>query len=482
MSVTRQQPGSAGLAHTREPGPVSGETAHYGGENPPAAGTAAPLRELMDDRLLDALLERSRDEAGGLRLTGEGSMLGELVKAVLERALEAELTAHLGYARHERAGHNSGNSRNGTIGKQVQTGIGPVPLEVPRDRAGTFEPLLVPKRAGRISGGLDDMIISLYAHGMTVRDILHHLNQVYGTQLSHEQVSRITDAVLDEVRGWQNRPLDPVYAVVFLDAIMVKVRDNHVVQNKPAYLAAGIDGDGEKHVLGIWLAKTPLDTATAGEGARFWGSVMTDLRNRGVRDILIACCDGLTGFEDAICAAFPHTTVQRCVVHLVRNALRPVARKDAAAVAAGLRKVYTAPGPDAALDALAEFAGSPLGQKYPQAVRVWEDAWEAFTPFLAFSPPVRKLLYTTNAIESLNYQLRKVTKARGHFPGDDAVVKLLWLAIINIEDKRARERAARRNETGKRSDQPARLIEGQRVMGWREALNELDLAYPGRIR
>jgi transposase-like protein len=295
-------------------------------------------------------------------------------------------------------------------------------------------------------------------------------------------VSRITDAVLEEVRAWQSRPLDPVYAVVFPGAIMVKVRDNHVVQNKPAYLAIGIDADGEKHVLGIWLAKTPLDTATAGEGARFWGSVMTDLRNRGVRDILIACCDGLAGFEDAICAAFPATIVQRCVVHLVRNALRPVARRDAAAVAAQLRTIYTAPGEDAALDALAAFSASELGRKYPQAARVWEDSREAFTPFLAFSPPVRKLLYTTNSIESLNYQLRKVTKARGHFPGDDAVVRLLWLAIINIEDKRSRERAARRNETGKRSDQPGRLIEGQRVMGWREALNELDLAYPGRIR
>src|SRR5579863_9025463 len=282
-----------------------------------------PLRELMDDRLLDALLERSRDEAGGLRLTGEGSMLGELVRAVLERALEAELTAHLGYGRHDPAGHHSGNSRNGAIAKTVQTGVGPVPLAVPRDRAGTFEPLLIPKRSGRIAGGLDDMIISLYAHGMSVRDILHHLEQVYGTQLSAETVSRITDAVLEEVRAWQSRPLDPVYAVAFLDAIMVKVRDNHVVQSKPAYLAIGIDGDGEKHVLGIWLAKTPLENATAGESARFWASVTADLRNRGVRDILIACCDGLPGFEDAICAAFPATVVQRCVVHYPGNPVMP---------------------------------------------------------------------------------------------------------------------------------------------------------------
>ena len=362
MSVTRQEPVPAGMVHAAGPGGLLGDPSHYDGENPPSAGReAAPLRELMDDRLLDALLERSRDEAGGLRLTGEGSMLGELVKAVLERALEAELTAHLGYERRDRAGQHSGNSRNGTIAKTVQTGVGPVGLAVPRDRAGTFEPLLVPKRSGRVAGGLDDMIISLYAHGMSVRDILHHLEQVYGTQLSHETVSRITDQVLEEVRAWQARPLDPVYAVVFLDAIMVKVRDNQVVQNKPAYLAVGIDADGEKHVLGIWLAKTAPETATAGEGARFWDSVMADLRNRGVRDILIACCDGLAGFEDAITAAFPATVVQRCVVHLIRNALRPVARRDAGEVAEGLRTIYTAPGAEAAFDALAAFAASPWG-------------------------------------------------------------------------------------------------------------------------
>jgi putative transposase len=472
-------PAAAGDAAGAGLGPGPGGAA-AGGPDP----ARVPLRELMDDRLLDALLDRSRDQAGGLRLTGEGSMLGELVKAVLERALEAELTAHLGYGRNDRAGRGGGppNYRNGTIAKTVQTGVGPVGLAVPRDRAGTFEPLLVPKRAGRVAGGLDDMIISLYAHGMSVRDILHHLEQVYGTQLSAETVSRITDGVLEEVRAWQGRPLDPVYAVVFLDAIVVKVRDNHVVQNKPAYVAVGIDADGEKHVLGIWVAKTAPESAAAGEGAGFWRAVMADLKNRGVRDILIACCDGLTGFEDAIHAAFERTVVQRCVVHLVRNALRPVARRDAGEVARQLRTIYTAPTAEAAFDALAEFSASPWGRKYPQAAKVFEAAWEDFTPFLAFSPAVRKLLYTTNAIESLNYQLRKVTKARGHFPTDDAAVKLLWLAIINIEDKRARERLARRQQTGKRSDQPARLVEGQRVMGWREALNELDTAYPGRLR
>jgi transposase-like protein len=439
-----------------------------------------PIRELMDDRLLDELLARSRDEAGGLRLTGEGSMLGELVRAVLERALEAELTAHLGYTKHGFDGYGTPNSRNGKIRKRVQTGVGPVEVAVPRDRAGSFEPVLVPKRAGRVSGGLDDMVISLYAHGMTVRDIVHHLEQVYGTQLSAETVSRITEQVMEEVKAWQRRPLDPIYAVVFLDAIVVKVRDNHVVHNKPAYLAVGIDTDGDKHVLGIWVPKAA--DGPVGEGAGFWRGVVTDLRNRGVADILIACCDGLAGFEDAITAAFPQTTVQACVVHLIRNALRPVPRKDRSAVAAELKKIYTAPDADAAFDALAAFASSELGTKYPQVVKVWEAAWEQVTPFLAFTQPVRKLLYTTNSIESLNYQLRKVTKARGHFPTDDAVVKLLWLAIINIEDKRARERAARAGQDGVRAGYPGRLIEGTKTYGWPEALNELAEAYPGRIR
>jgi putative transposase len=393
-------PAAAGDAAGDGQGPGPGGAA--------AGGSAArvPLRQLMDDRLLDALLDRSGDEAGGLRLTGEGSMPGELVKAVLERALEAELTAHLGYEPGERAGRGGGppDYRNGSIAKTVQAGVGPVPLQVPRDRTGTFGPLLVPKRSGRVAGGLDDMVISLYAHGMSVRDILHHLEQVYGTQLSHETVSRITDQVLEEVRAWQSRPLEPAYAVVFPDAIMVRVRDNQVVQSKPACLAVGIDADGEKHVLGIWLAKTAPETATAGEGARFWNSVMTGLKNRGVRDILIACCDGLPGSGDAITWAFPATVVQRCVVHLIRNALRPVARRDAGEVARELRAICTAPDADAALDALAEFSASPWGIKYPQAARVFEAAWEEFTPFLAFSPAVRKLLYTTNAIviSSLN--------------------------------------------------------------------------------
>ena len=463
------------------------------GDGPGPGGAAAggpaarvPLRELMDDRLLDALLDRSRDEAGGLRLTGEGSMLGELVKAVLERALEAELTAHLGYERGERAGRGggAGNYRNGTIAKTVQTGVGPVGLAVPRDRAGTFEPLLVPKRAGRVAGGLDDMVISLYAHGMSVRDILHHLEQVYGTQLSHETVSRITDQVLEEVRAWQSRPLDPVYAVAFLDAIMVKVRDNarRAEQARlPGRRHRRRRGEARAgHLAGQDRAGHADRRARApGSGAR----VMTDLTQ-----------PGRAGHPDRLLrrAARVRGRHLRRVPRHRGAALRSPPDQERAAAGGPPRrrggrrrncaKIYTAPGRRGRLARPAEFADSPWGRKYPQAVRVLEAAWEAFTPFLAFSPAVRKLLYTTNAIESLNYQLRKVTKARGHFPNDDAVVKLLWLAIINIEDKRARERAGPAGQTGKRSDQPARLVEGQRVMGWREALNELDSAYPGRLR
>ncbi len=315
-SVNRGIAGPGALAGENGAMPVmAGDAAGDDGRRPGPGGAAAggpaarvPLRQLMDDRLLDALLDRSRDEAGGLRLTGEGSMLGELVKAVLERALEGELTAHLGYERGDRAGRGGGdgNYRNGTIAKTVQTGVGPVALAVPRDRAGTLR-----AAAGAQAGGAGRRRPGRHDHQLVrARHVRAGHPAPPGAGLrhpavSHETVSRITDQVLEEVRAWQSRPLDPVYAVVFLDAIVVKVRDNQVVQNKPAYLAVGIDADGEKHVLGIWLAKTAPETATAGEGARFWNSVMTDLRNRGVRDILIACCDGLAGFEDAITARSP---------------------------------------------------------------------------------------------------------------------------------------------------------------------------------
>lgn len=437
----------------------------------PAQSGRAALEELREAGALDALF--ARIDAGELQLTGDGGFVPGLIKAALERGLQAELTDHLGYERGDPEGRFFPNSRNGTTPKTVASEVGDIDLDVPRDREGSFTPRLVPKGARRL-GGIDDMIISLYAGGMTIRDIQHHLVSTIGTDLSHETISKITDEVLEEVLAWQRRPLEPLYPVVYLDALVVKVRDGAHVQNKAAHIAVGVDLDGVKHVLGIWVQQS--------EGAKFWAGVCAELANRGIKDVLIVCCDGLTGFPEAIAATWPQATVQTCVVHLIRAAMRFVNYKDRRPVAAALKPIYTAASQDAALAALGEFKSSAWGTKYPTTVRTFEDAWDRFTPFLAFPPMLRRVIYTTNSIESLNYQLRKVTKARGHFPGDDAVVKLLWLAIINIEDKRARERAARRAETGKRSDQPARLIEGQRVMGWREALNELDIAYPGRIR
>ena len=361
----------------------------------------------------------------------------------------------------------------------MQTGVGPVRLAVPRDRAGTFEPLLVPKRAGRVAGGLDDMVISLYAHGMSVRDIMHHLDQVYGTELSHETVSRITDGVLEEVRAWQSRPLDPVYAVVFLDAIVVKVRDNQVVQNKPAYIAVGIDADGEKHVLGIWLAKTAPETApparAPGSGGRH-GRPEEPRRPRHP-DRLLRRAGRVRGRHPRRVPAHRGAALRGPPGQQRAAPGRPPRRRRGRRGAAqDLHRVHGR----GRLRRARGVLRLALGPQVPAGREGVRGRLGRFTPFLAFSPAVRRLLYTTN--ESLNYQLRKVTKARRHFPNDDAAVKLLWLAIINIEDKRARERAARRQQTGKRSDQPARLVEGQRVMGWREALNELDTAYPGRLR
>jgi putative transposase len=419
---------------------------------------------------LDQVLAQVR--ADGLRLTGPGGFLTEMVKAVLERGLQAELTEHLGYERDHPSGRGSGNSRNGTTPKTVLTEIGPVGVDVPRDRAGTFTPQLVPKGERRL-GGLTDVIVSLYAGGMTVRDIGHHLARVYGTEVSHDTVSRVTDSVLEEVTAWQSRPLEEVYPIVYVDALVVKVRDGAHVRNKSAYLVVGVGLDGVKHVLGIWVAQS--------EGAKFWLQVCTELRNRGVGDVLIACCDGLSGLPEAIETIWPHTTVQTCVVHLIRAAMRYVSYADRKAMATALKAIYTAATAEAAETALLEFADSPLGKRYPAAVGVWERAWDRFIPFLAFPPEVRKIIYTTNAIESLNYQIRKIIKNRGQFPNDTAVVKLIWLAICDIEDKRARARDAERGKPANKRTAPARLIEGAGVHGWKHALNALTITFPGRI-
>ena len=408
----------------------------------------------------------------GEPLTGHSGLIKGMLKASLERGLEAELGEHVGYERGDPDAAQFENSRNGTFAKTVASEIGDIELAVPRDRNGTFSPMLVPKGARRLDG-LDAMIVSLYAGGMTVRDISHHLATTIGTELSAETISKITDAVADEVLAWQHRPLEALYPVIYLDAIIVKVRDGGHVGNRAAHIAIGVDTDGVKHVLGIWVQAT--------EGAKFWASVCAELANRGVADVLIVCCDGLTGFPEAIEATWPQATVQTCVVHLIRAAMRFVNYSDRKAVAAALKPIYTAANADGALIELEAFEATPLGKRYPSTVRAFRDAWERFIPFLAFPPALRRVIYTTNSIESLNYQLRKVTKNRGHFPSDAAVVKLLWLAICNIEDKRARERAKERGVPAAQRRAPGRLVEGQITTNWKQALEQLALAYPDRI-
>ncbi len=408
----------------------------------------------------------------GEPLTGHAGLLKGMLKASLERGLDAELSDHVGYDRGDPDAAQFPNSRNGSFPKTVASEIGDIELAVPRDRQGTFTPMLVPKGVRRLDG-LDAMIVSLYAGGMTVRDIGHHLASTVGTELSHETISKVVDAVAEEILAWQQRPLEALYPVIYLDAIVVKIRDGGHVGNKAAHIAVGVDMDGVKHVLGIWVQAT--------EGAKFWASVCAELANRGVRDVLIVCCDGLTGFPEAVEATWPQATVQTCVVHLIRAAMRFVNYKDRKAMAAALKPIYTAANADGALIELEAFEQTPLGRKYPSTVKVFRDAWERFTPFLAFPPALRRVIYTTNSIESLNYQLRKVTKNRGHFPNDAAAVKLLWLAICNIEDKRARDRARERGLPSEQRRAAGRLVEGQVTTNWKQALEQLTLVHPDRI-
>src|SRR3954471_5574882 len=414
----------------------------------------------------------SKIDAGELDLTGVEGFIPGLIKAALERGLQAELTGHLGYEKGAAEASLFANSRNGSTSKTVSTSVGDIELDTPRDRQGSFTPRLVPKGSRRL-GGLDDMIISLYAGGMTIRDIEHHLRSTLGTELSRETISKITDEVLEEVLAWQRRPLEALYPVIYLDALVVKVRDGGHVRNKAAHIAVGVDIDGIKHVLGIWVQTS--------EGAKFWASVCAELANRGVRDVLIVCCDGLTGFPEAIEATWHNATVQTCVVHLIRAATRFVAYQHRKPVAAALKPIYQAADVEAARVELEAFKASELGQRYPNTVATFENAWERFTPFLAFPPELRRVIYTTNAIESLNFQRRKIIKNRGHFPHDDAVVKLLWLAICNIEDKRARDREKDRGNPANQRKAAARFVEGQITTNWKKALAQLALAYPDRI-
>jgi transposase-like protein len=348
-------------------------------------------------------------------------------KALIERALDAELSHHLGYPAGTAKPEDSGsNHRNGASAKTVLTQDGPVRIDVPRDRESSFEPLLIPKHERRFTG-FDDKIIAMYARGMTVREIQGFLAEQYGTEVSPEFISRVTDAVMAEVSAWQSRPLEPLYPVVFFDALRVKIREDAVVRNKAIYLALGVLPDGTRDVLGLWIDNT--------EGAKFWLKVFTDLKARGVADILIAVTDGLKGIGDALEAVFPATTLQTCIVHLIRNSLEFANWKERRPLAAALRPIYEAPSADAAAAQLDSFEHGPWGQKFPTVVAAWRRAWDRVIPFFAFSPAVRRVIYTTNAIESLHSQLRKIIKTRGHFPSDDAATKLIWLALKKITDQ-----------------------------------------------
>jgi putative transposase len=384
------------------------------------------LAELLPaDALEDALKGLEPDE-----ITGPGGLVAQLAGRVIETALGAELSEHLGYPPGEAPPGGAGNHRNGSTAKTVQTELGPVKVRTPRDRAAAFEPRLVGKRQTRLAG-LDEKILGLYAGGMTVRDIAAHLSDLYGVEVGRDTISRVTDAVLEDVEAWRSRPLDAVYPIVYFDALRVKVREDRSVRNLACYLALGVTCDGEREVLGIWWQET--------EGAKFWLAVLNDLRRRGVCDVLISCVDGLKGFPEAIEATFPHAWVQTCIVHLIRASLRYVNYRDLKKVTSALRPIYTAANADQALAELERF-DADWGARYPATVRAWRDAWEHVTPFLALPEEPRKAVYTTNTIEGLHRQIRKSIKTRGHFPDQQAATKLIYLTIIKADAKSQRNR------------------------------------------
>jgi transposase-like protein len=370
-------------------------------------------------------------------------------KALIERILGAELSHHLGYPPGAEKPGETGNHRNGATRKTVLTEGGPLRIDVPRDRQSSFEPLLIPKHERRFTG-FDDKIVALYARGMTVREIQGFLAEQYGTDVSPEFISSVTDAVMVEVTAWQARPLEPMYPVVFFDALRVKIREDAVVRNKAIYLALGVLPDGTRDILGLWIEST--------EGAKFWMKVFNDLKTRGVADILIAVTDGLKGMPEALAAVFPATTLQTCIVHLIRNSLDYASWKDRKALAAAIKPIYTAPSAEAALAEWEAFAQGPWGEKFPTVVAAWHRAWDRVIPFFAFPPAIRRVIYTTNAIESLNARLRKIIKTRGHFPSDDAATKLIWLALRNITAEW-----------------------GRAAKDWKEAMNQFAILYAERF-
>jgi putative transposase len=380
------------------------------------------IRRRLPDDVVDELLAGARTED---EIVGPGGVLSQLTKRLVERALEVELTDHLGYERHQEPPGGAGDTRNGSTPKTLTTEHGPVEISTPRDRDGSFEPRLVRKRQRRFAG-FDEKILALYSRGMSTRDIEAHLRELYGVSVGRDLISRVTDAVLDDVKAWQQRPLDDLYPVLFLDAFVLKIRDGGSVQRKACYLALAITMDGQREVLGMWFQQT--------EGAKFWMQVLTDLRQRGVQDILICCVDGLKGFPEAIEAVFPQTVVQTCIVHLIRHSLRYVPRRQYDQVTKDLKPIYTAADVDQAQEALERF-DQKWGRQLPPVVRAWRENWEYVIPFMAFPPDVRRVVYTTNPIEALNRHLRKAIKTKGHFPNQEAAKKLIYLSIINATPK-----------------------------------------------
>src|SRR5438270_616836 len=380
------------------------------------------MRDKLPDELVDELLAGAKTEE---EIVGPGGLLSQLTKRLVERAMEVELTDHLGYEPHQEPPGGVGNTRNGSTPKTLVSEHGPVDIRTPRDRDGSFEPKLVRKRQRRFEG-FDEKILALYARGMSTRDIEAHLAELYGVSVGRDLISRVTDAVLEDVKAWQQRPLDDVYPVLFLDAFVLKIRDGGSVQRKACYLAMAITMEGRREVLGMWFQAT--------EGAKFWMQVLTDLKQRGVRDILICCVDGLKGFPEAIEAVFPQTVVQTCIVHLIRHSLKYVPRRQYDQVATDLKPIYTAGAVDQALEALERFE-QKWGKQLPPVVKAWRDSWECVIPFMAFTPEVRRVVYTTNPIEALNRQLRKAIKTKGHFPNEEAARKLIYLAITNATPK-----------------------------------------------
>ncbi|MCB0653393.1 MAG: IS256 family transposase [Saprospiraceae bacterium] len=400
---------------------------------------------LFDEALLSELAKSCKTQED---IFGQHGLIKSLTKALLERVLNAEMTQHLGYDKHDPQGYHSGNSRNGTYAKTVTGNQGDIALNIPRDRNGSYEPALIKKHQTRIDG-FDEKIIAMYARGATLQDIQAQLKELYGVEVSPEFISNVTDAVIDEVRAWQNRPLDALYTIVYLDALVVKVREGRQIVNKSVYIALGVNTDGHKEVLGLWIHKQ--------EGSKFWLSVLTELRNRGTQDILIACVDGLNGFPEAIEGVFPNTQVQLCIVHCVRNSMKYVSYKDRRAICADLKKIYQAPNIEAGEQALAECR-MRWDRQYPMVGQQWQNHWAHISPLFNYTPEIRKAIYTTNAVESLNMCLRKVIKNKRVFPSDDAVFKQMYLAINNIE---------------KRWTMPIRE--------WSTAVHFFSIAFPGRI-